>query len=219
MILTIQHRLVVAVLVGCCLASAYLLINAVSSHLGYAHDVFTSWDKSIPFSPAWVWVYSLNIPMPLLLIAVAKRAEQLEELVAGYVTIFAIAGLCFLVLPVHADLLRPDLSALPPSAAITAVGFYYGFDGVGNCLPSLHVAYSLYAGLWGLVLMPRRARWPYFLLGIAITISTMLVKQHFIADVITAAMVTGTVFYTQRRRGTRLAVFLPGALRRLISRG
>ena len=40
---------------------------------------------------------------------------------------------------------------------------------------------------------------PYALLGVAITLSTMFVKQHFIADVVTAIVLAAVVFGAQYR--------------------
>lgn len=210
------HRLRVALLVGACLAFAYLAINEVSSRLTYDVDVMTTWDQQIPFTPEWVWIYNLNIPMPLTLIIVATKADQLRELIGGYVAIFIVAALAFVLLPVHADVLRPDLSLLPATWSVRMVGHYYTLDEVGNCLPSLHVAYSVYAGWWGLQLMPKKWGYPYALLGVGITLSTMFVKQHFIADVVSALILAAVVYIAQHSFGVSMRRFVPGPIERLV---
>ena len=213
------HRLRVALLVGACLAFAYLAINEVSSRLTYDVDVMTKWDQRIPFTPEWVWIYNLNIPMPLTLIIVATKAEQLLELIGGYVAIFIVAALAFVLLPVHADVLRPALALLPATWSVQMVGHYYTLDEVGNCLPSLHVAYSVYAGWWGLQLMPRRWGYPYAVLGLGITLSTMLVKQHFIADVVSALVLAAAVYIAQRYFAVSMRRFVPRPIERLVLSG
>ena len=210
------HRLRVALLVGACLAFAYLAINEISSRLTYDVDVLTSWDQSIPFIPEWVWVYNLNIPMPLTLIIVATKADQLLELIGGYIAIFIVAALAFVVVPVHADVLRPDLTLYPATWSVQMLGHYYTLDEVGNCLPSLHVAYSVYAGWWGLQLMPRAWGYPYALLGVGITLSTMFVKQHFIADVVSALILAAAVYLAQRYFDVSMRRFVPRPIERLV---
>ena len=210
------HRLYIALLVGACLALAYLAINEVSSRLTYDFDVLTKWDQRIPFTPEWVWIYNLNIPMPLTLIIVATKADQLLELIGGYVAIFIVAALAFVLLPVHADVLRPDLTMLQPTWSVQMVGHYYTLDEVGNCLPSLHVAYSVYAGWWGMYLMPKKWGYPYALLGVGITLSTMFVKQHFIADVVSALILAAIVYIAQRYFDCSMQRFVPDPLKRLV---
>ena len=214
--LTTLHRFGVALLVGACLAFAYLAINQISSKLPYDVDVLTSMDHAIPFVPEWVWIYTLNIPMPLTLIIVITQAERLLELIGGYVVIFSIAALTFLVLPVHSDVLRPDLTLEAPSLSLQMVSYYYALDKVGNCMPSLHVAYSVYAGWWGIRLMPARWGYPYALVGVLITLSTMFVKQHLIADVVSAIGIAGAVYLLQAHRGVSMRRFVPGPIKKLL---
>ena len=215
--LSFGHRVQVALLVGTCLGLAYLAINSVSSHLPYDFDAMSSWDRAIPFVPEWVWIYNLNIPMPLVLILFVKRGDELLEVVAGYLVIFAVAAVAFLAVPVHADELRAVIGNEPETWSLSLVAFYYGFDGVGNCLPSLHVAYSVYAGWWGLKLMPRHLGVPYAMVGLAITISTMTVKQHYIADVVAAIAAAGLVYWLQHRRSVCMRNWMPNRFARFVS--
>jgi hypothetical protein len=185
--------------------------------VGYAVNVMTSWDQAIPFIPEWVWAYNLNIPMPLFLILYAQKSEQLAEVVAGYLVLFSFSALCFVLIPVQATALRAVLPDNPSDLSMQAVAFYYWFDGVGNCLPSLHVSYSIYAGCWGLALMPRRLAWPYVAVGIAITLSTMFVKQHYVADVVLGVASALAVFGLQFGRGIAMRQWLPSRLHRFIT--
>ena len=213
-----RHRLIISLVVGACLGFTYLAINELSSRLSYDFNVATSYDFRIPFVPEWVWIYNLNIPMPLTLILVVKHADRLLEVAGGFFAIFLVAGLMFVAFSVHADVLRPDLSVHASSASLAMVASYYAVDGVGNCLPSLHVAYSVYAGWWGLILMPRWIGVPYALLGVAITLSTMFVKQHFIADVVTAIVLAAVVFGAQVVWGVSMRRFVPKPIMRLVLR-
>ena len=95
--------------------------------------------------------------------------------------------------------------SLPPVQAVDATGFggvmYRAADISnlnGNGLPSLHVAFALSCA-W--VLSPRISTWfrpALWLWAIAICASTLLVKQHYLIDVATGALLAGftmTVIY------------------------
>jgi membrane-associated phospholipid phosphatase len=210
----VRRRFVVALVVGITCSIAYLVVNAVTSTFAF-HDVMTEWDRSIPFVPEWVWVYSLNIPMPLMLVVWIPRDEDLVKIVGGFLTILMIGLTVFILYPVSASALRPDVDSSTWSRAFT--GFYYWFDGEANCLPSMHVAYSFFAGLWGLARFRRPWGIAYLGLGLAICVSTLLVKQHFIIDVVTGMVLGGTVVGLQLAGTRRFCRFLPTSLAPFIS--
>lgn len=206
-----------ALLIEVCLALGYLAINNVTSHLPNSVNVMTRWDLAIPFSPEWVWAYNLNLFMPMLLLVFISNVELLLEVVAGFLLIFVVAIAAFFLLPVHATDLRAVIDPTTTEITLKNVAFYYSMDGVGNCFPSLHVAYSVYAGWWGYRLMPRWLGLPYVLLGLLITISTMAIKQHFIADVVSALLVAIAVYGLHHWRGINFSDYLPKLLTRFIA--
>jgi membrane-associated phospholipid phosphatase len=215
--LSVIHRLRVALLIEACLALAYLAINNVTSHLPYSVNVMSRWDLAVPFVPEWVWVYNLNVVMPMLLLVFISEAKLLLEVVSGFLLIFLVAIAAFILMPVHSTELRAVIDPATTDLALKNVAYYYEMDGVGNCFPSLHVAYSVYAGWWGYKLMPRWLGVPYVLLGLLITISTMTVKQHFIADVVSALLVAVLVYALHHWRGIAFSNYLPKVLIRFIA--
>lgn len=152
-------------------------------------------DAAIPFMPGFGLVYvSMEILLVLVPVVLAKPAKTLPFLVA-LVFELVFAWFCYQLYPV----------ALPPVQAVDATGFggmmYRAADISnlnGNGLPSLHVAFALSCA-W--VLSPLVSTWlrpALWLWAIAICASTLLVKQHYLIDVVTGALLAGftmTVIY------------------------
>lgn len=143
-----------------------------------------SMDAAIPFWPAAAWVYLTITPLLLLPLVVLQDHRRIRSLAAVLCGEIAIAGLIYLAFPVEQSRV-PDV-ALPAALRLAdLINLTY------NSLPSLHVTLSLTAG--GALL--RRGRllrnlgvvfW-----AIMIAASTLVTHQHFIADVVTGAILAG----------------------------
>ena len=212
--INLRRRFIIALLVGASCSIGYLGINALTSTF-VPHDVMSEWDRSIPFVAEWVWVYSLNIPMPLALVFLVRRDEDLLEIIGGFLTVFLIGATVFFVYPVSAAELRAPVDDATLSRAF--VGFYYWMDGHANCLPSMHVAYSLYAGFWGFARFERPWRAIYLAVGVAISVSTVLVKQHYVIDVLAGAALGGGIAALQLSGKGCFSRWLPAGLTAFIS--
>ena len=212
---SLKQRFVVGITLMLVLVGIYLLINhGLTAQSLTPYDVSTPWDHRIPLTPAWVWIYALNIPMPMALILSTKSGQDYAELAAGFSLICLVAFAVFMVFPVTAEGLRPE--TVGSGWSNWGLSVYYAVDGQGNCLPSLHVSLCCYSGLWGLCHFRRLSGVAYFILGLAISVSTMLVKQHWIADVVSGA-VLGFGVAALQLRGLRLGVYLPAPMRRAIN--
>ncbi|MCP4868053.1 MAG: phosphatase PAP2 family protein [Proteobacteria bacterium] len=100
----------------------------------------------------------------------------------------------FLVFPVRYELRASDLA---PPDTLTAWGmhFMYWLDEPTNCFPSLHVGAAALAAAacW-------KADRPMAQLALVnlvlVGASTMLVKQHYFADVLAACLIVGVLYAT-----------------------
>ena len=183
---TLKQRFVVGITLMLVLLGLYLAINhGLTAGFLTPYDVSTTWDHQIPLMPGWVWIYALNIPMPMALILSTKSGDEYAELAAGFSLICLIAFVIFLVFPVTASGLRP--SVLGTGWSHWGLSVYYSVDGEGNCLPSF-MSPCVGTGALGLVPFLEFSGVFYFALGLAISVSTMLVKQHWIADVISGVL-------------------------------
>jgi len=140
-------------------------------------------DRAIPLEPAWMpvyislWVFSF---LPLVVVrGVARRGTIL-----AYITTAIAAYVGFLMFPASAP--RPDVV---PGDGVLAWGLrtLYALDPPYNCFPSLHVAYSFlaaqsaYGAHRGFGVMA-------LLWAVLVGISTLFIKQHYVADVVAGAL-------------------------------
>jgi membrane-associated phospholipid phosphatase len=136
----------------------------------------TGWDDAIPFLPATIWVYIAFFP---LVVTAAKATEgqrfltYLRQLVIAWMVGMA----CFALLP--ATMARPDPSTIDQSLYATMFRKLHAHDDAHNTFPSLHVTLAWLAA-WA---FPRR-RWLTLIIAGAVSISTLTVKQHTLADVL-----------------------------------
>lgn len=162
----------------------FLLIYGGADYLtslhGYRIRVHFDAELTIPFIPAAVLVYNSLYPLSLLAPFVLPTRRELRALAATLAAITLVAGVCFLVLPVE--------PAFPPPGEMgvwtDSVRFTKWLARTNNYLPSLHVGLAAVCAL----AYARRTRWMgKALLTIwagAIGISTMLLHQHYVVDVV-----------------------------------
>lgn len=149
-------------------------------------------DKFIPFRSEFVWLYLCVYPMFILPFFRVGRAT-LHRLVIGYLVMFTVSYTIFLMMPVAFD--RPVLPDSPPDFSTWALQIVYGKDPPWNCMPSTHCAVALLAGL---------ALWESgFAVGVfglytavAIGISTLYTKQHYIVDMAAGFLLAAVTWRT-----------------------
>lgn len=142
-------------------------------------------DRATPLLPGAVWVYALVWAAGALPLAVPTSRALFRRVVGAYLVVIAVAYSVFLAYPVHMAL-RP---APPVAESISTWGLamVYTFDKPSNCLPSLHVAVAMLAGLsvWS---ADRLVGLAGVAVAFAIAASTMLVKQHYFLDAASGAL-------------------------------
>jgi membrane-associated phospholipid phosphatase len=143
-------------------------------------------DAVIPFAPGWIWIYLLYYPfcfLPLFLREVREDPGTFTRTILAFGLQFGASFFIFLVWP-----LRMAHPALPAGLEGSILKHLYACDLGFNSFPSLHVANIVFVSL--LYWRMRGARWGAALAALAalISASTMLVKQHFVADVAAGAL-------------------------------
>jgi membrane-associated phospholipid phosphatase len=133
-------------------------------------------------------------PATLAPLALVKDPIAFRRVAGAFLISAALGLICFVLLPVHMQL-RPALTELQGEGfLIWGLKLCYAIDRPSGCFPSLHVTYATIAAL---VTMRanRSAGRVMWLIAILIDLSTMLVKQHFFADVIAgSALAWGSVW-------------------------
>lgn len=184
-----RHRLAAALLLAVAFAAGFAstsLLNqyrfAFAPAIGF-HDL--NLDAWIPFAPSWVWVYLLYYPfcfLPLLLREVRNDPAVFMRTGLALSLQFGFSFFCFVVLP-----LKMAHPKLPGGAASDLLAMLYSADRGFNSFPSLHVANVTFVVLLFERLRGARTAVPLAAVAILIALSAVLVKQHYISDVIVGA--------------------------------
>ncbi len=151
---------------------------------------FTALDRAIPFLPQLLCLYvSYLIYYFVTVSRMENDVELTRVLVATYFQLVVAVAL-FVVFPVRMPreiFYTAADGGLATGGAFAA--FWHWFDAPNNCFPSLHVANVL------LLLEVNTGRRPwrktFVAWGIAIVASTVLVKQHYVVDVLGGAALYG----------------------------
>jgi len=183
----------------------YLLLNGVAYDwtgglYTTGFHLNTALDNLIPFVPEWA-IFYLYLFYPLSALTMAWFA--IADYKRGYALAFSLilinlaADLVYALFPVTTDIYRRELFAHPIAGNFFASAMYahYAQDPSFNCFPSLHAAVATicfyawyrYARLTrrGVV---RGIAVGMLVVGIGVVLSTLFVKQHYIADEIAGVL-------------------------------
>ena len=154
----------------------------------------TALDNAIPFRPEWaifyLYLFYWVAEATLVFFAVFdyKRGYALAW---SFVLINLIADLVYLVFPVTTDIYRAQIAAhpVPGSKFADAIYAYYAKDPSFDCFPSLHAALSVvcFYAWYRYSRMKRNALTAGLavltcIVAVGTVLSTLFVKQHYIAD-------------------------------------
>lgn len=139
-------------------------------------------DLRTPFLPWTVWIYATVFVLPLFACAAAKTDEDVKALVFSFAGMITLDTFFFMAYPTVYP--RPAMGAASWSASALAAVRYC--DTAANCCPSQHVGVAFLTAFhvrrlsktWGPAC---------FLLAVAIALSTLTTKQHYLWDVIAGA--------------------------------
>lgn len=189
-----RRRVLRGVLAGYAIfAATYLPINYWS--IGReAHTLFLPGEQRLPFLPEFEYLYVLTYLMPLLVVPYVRDAREFARAAAAFGLILAAAYTTYVLFPVYFE--RPPLAVDSVATFLLALEYH---DPSYNHFPSLHVAIS-----W-LVYLACRGRLPFprLFLGavVAVSLSTLFVKQHYLADVVYGALLAGAAWWVAGRLG------------------
>lgn len=167
--------------------AGYFALNIFNAHRAHYVQLALPFEHAIPFVPLFVIPYGLVlliIVLGFLSIPVAEWAAFRRAFVLFFVNI-TICFILFALVPVR-DLQRPAPQQLHGWLS-GVVAFVYWIDAPTNLFPSLHVNAAV---LSGLVARRHHRRIGNALLVFAavVALSTLLVKQHYVADVVSGAL-------------------------------
>ncbi len=163
--------------------SLYWPVNQWTATLPW-HDLATPLDRATPLVNGWLYVYAVLFVTSYLPILVIRDRHLFRRVALAALGLELCALATFVLFPVRMTLRPTDL---PPGDTLTRWGmhFMYWLDEPVNCFPSLHVAAAALAAaaVWK---VDRRLSVAATVLMLLVSASTMLVKQHYVADVLGA---------------------------------
>ena len=157
-------------------AATYLPINAFSVGRK-AYILFLPGEERLPFLPIFEYLYVLTYFVAVLLVVSVRDYATFRRLLHATGLTLLVAYTTYLVFPVYFE--RPRLDVTSLHTWLLSLSY---MDKPYNHFPSLHVAIS-----WLVVYASQvsgRARIGLWLLTICMSVSTLFVKQHYIADVL-----------------------------------
>lgn len=206
----------------------YSLLNNVAYnwtgqlyHVGSGFRLETSLDAMIPFVPEMVIFYVyLFYPLVILTMLYFGFIEYKRGYALGWslVAINGMAVLIYILFPVSTSWYRQDLLAHPIIGNYWADQVYNIFanDTSFNCFPSLHAAVSticFFAWFQYAKEKPSKTTKATLIAALVITIgvilSTLFIKQHYIADEIAGvllALFVGKLVFDKYSKNTQEAI-------------
>ena len=154
----------------------YLSINAFSVGRD-AHTLFLPGEERLPFLPIFEYLYVLTYFIAALLIVTIRDYVTFRRLALATGLLLMAAYTTYLLFPVYFE--RPHLEVSSLHTWLLSLEY---MDKPYNHFPSLHVALSWLAVFASQV--SSRSRVGLGVLAAGISVSTLFVKQHYIADVL-----------------------------------
>lgn len=190
-----------AVVLAVCYAlftATYLPINELSVGRA-AHTLFLPGEERLPFLPIFEYLYVLTYFLAVLLVATICTYSAFRRLVRATAVSLLAAYTTYLLFPVYFE--RPLLQVSSLHTWLLSLEY---LDKPYNHFPSLHVTFSWLAVHASQV--SRRSRIGLSVLAAGISVSTVFVKQHYIADVLYGFALAWIAWWLARSRGPERSV-------------
>ena len=163
--------------------AVYYTVTRVNSNRPPAalNDPSIPLDDKIPLL-GWTWVFYWAaypyLTLGAALIVAAMREVDYKRAIQAFIVITFVGGGIQLLYPVAAPW-TSEAHAMQTRMHESAFTRPYA------CLPSMHVAYSVITGFMGaMIARSVGLRWFHILLAAGIAVSTLTLKEHYVADAV-----------------------------------
>ena len=191
-------RILAILLVITLFAGTYLLINEFTVGRDVA-VLNTPLDDIIPFVPFFVYFYLIAYIMNTMgasFVIINEKTKDFRKSIYGYVSIILISSLIYFIFPVKT--IRPEIAA--DTFTMNVVYNLYSTLLPYNLFPSLHVGLSIFTSVLAFK-FKNVGRYLFAILAFFITLSTLLIKEHYIIDLIAAMVLVLIVYYSLFENG------------------
>lgn len=180
----------------------YKLIQAVVIYFqleSNAIEPVFAFERQIPFIPSFIFIYASVFLLPLGVFLLIKKEKRVLWVFKIFTLAFFVHVFFFLVLPVSYTL-RPHLTWSSDFLS-QLVKFYYVLDEPTNTFPSMHVSFA-FLSFYVVKRFRRDWMWFFLMAAVAISLSTLFVKQHYVVDVLGAVLMVMIINHFTLRRST-----------------
>lgn len=154
----------------------------------------------LPLLPSFTAVYLGVHVFSMIPYCALPEPRLLRRYLLGNMLIVLLSAIAWVTLPVRLD--RPPFEAGPGFGTWLLRGVYR-WDPTTNCFPSAHCAVAVYSAIALRFTSRRLFAWGIFS-AVAICVSTVMTKQHYVADVAGGAVIAALAAYAMRRRRVRM---------------
>ncbi len=181
--------------------AGYLGINWINCYQNHYYDVSLWFEKDIPFVPSMIIGYSLVFVLIALLFLVIDNMPDYWDMCIRFFNMSLLCFIIFLIFPVRMNL-RPEMT-MTDNWINELVCFYFWLDHPYNLFPSMHLSASFFAAFYCMRKGPIIG-WIAMIMAITVGVSVVLLKQHYIMDVVAGFIVGwGSSFFSMKKIKSR----------------
>lgn len=172
----------------------YFLIQSYA--VEHKFDFMTSIDEAIPLMPEHIWIYHSIIPVIFItMVLLVKTRKTFFTTFWSCVVVAAVLNASYVLLPSHYPRVAFEVNTLSE----VLLNLTRQIDGANNTFPSGHVAFA-----WTLFMGVRKTKLAevlfgtkslYLLWALGISLSTLVLKQHYIVDVLSGISLAVTCYF------------------------
>jgi hypothetical protein len=151
----------------------------------------------LPLVPAFAAVYLGVHVFSIVPYCVIPESRHLRRYLLGNLLIVVLSSILWVMLPVRLD--RPTIPAEMPGFGAWLLRGVYNFDPMTNCFPSAHCSIAVYAAI-GMQHASRRLFAWGIMSATLVCISTVMTKQHYVADVAAGAVLAAIAYAAIARK-------------------
>jgi membrane-associated phospholipid phosphatase len=174
---TITKSNILLLLVTAAVLCGYLLLNRA---IGHIHNLHTGLDSRIPFEPPFAVPYILFLPVFFIVaLAAFLSNRRFKSLALTIIVVYGVSYLFFYFF--QTMVIRPAVTGNDIFAGL--VRHIYSSDRPYNDFPSTHSSSATIMAMY-FFLTPTRWLWRLLaaVFAVVVVLSTLFVKQHYIAD-------------------------------------
>jgi len=176
---------------------AYFTIQYLT--VTHQYDFLVEFDRLVPFMPQFVWIYHSIIPISFVTMVMVVESRKLF-FTGFWSCVLAASILCICHIAFPSFYPRPDFEVSGLSSYLLKLTHL--FDKPNNTFPSAHVTFT-WLMFWVAFSsqMAKKIKFfgsLYLLWAIGVSLSTLVLKQHYLVDVLSGIILSFCSFYSVR---------------------